>query len=593
MSEVLENELPEEWVMGKIQDLITIRNGFAFKSKDFQDKAGAPVIRQTNLSTEVVNFKKPKYLPVDFLDEHSDFKVQKGDVLIGLSGSIGNLSRYIEDNPALQNQRTGLLVEQFPGATRFVQYYLQLIKIDLLAAAKGVAVQNISSKTIENWQMPIPPLEQQKRIVAKIEELFSHIDAGIEALNKAKQLLKQYRQSVLKAAVTGELTKEWREQNKDKLEPASQLLERILQERRQKWQEQQLAHFKAKGKMPKNDKWKEKYKELDLISAEELKSLPKLPVGWCYTRLGNVIEDPKYGTSKKCSYDTKGLGVLRIPNVSNGRVDATDLKFADFDDKERNTYKLKEGDILTIRSNGSVNLVGKCAQIKNADEEYLYAGYLIRLRPFIEIVSSQYLINSLNSIYLRKQIGSKAKSTSGVNNINSGELQSLVIAVCSREEQEEVSCMVDFKLSAVEKLVYELELDLVKAEQNKQSILSSAFSGHLEGSKVTDGDAAQLLKLIDKREEPSKKRAVKKSKKPAGTRNIIWDIEDVIWGSFNGNDFTLDELIELCVDIDEAVVKKELFEAIKINKGGKIRLEMRYDGEVDQYVFNAIKDGDL
>src|SRR5690606_24720681 len=122
-------------------------------------------------------------------------------------------------------------------------------------------VQNISSKTIEDWEMPIAPPGQQKRIVAKIEELFSHIDAGIEALKKAKQLLKQYRQSILKAAVTGELTKEWREANKDKLEPASKLLERILKERRQVWEEQQLKKIKAKGKIPKDDKWKEAYAE--------------------------------------------------------------------------------------------------------------------------------------------------------------------------------------------------------------------------------------------------------------------------------------------------------------------------------------------
>ena len=123
----------------------------------------------------------------------------------------------------------------------------------------GVGSLNVNSlESSKDYDIPLAPPEQQKRIVAKIEELFSHIDAGIEALKKAKQLLKQYRQSVLKAAVTGELTKEWREANKDKLEPASQLLERILKERRQKWEEQQLEQFKAKGKMPKDDKWKRK-----------------------------------------------------------------------------------------------------------------------------------------------------------------------------------------------------------------------------------------------------------------------------------------------------------------------------------------------
>lgn len=111
----------------------------------------------------------------------------------------------------------------------------------------AVGQKRVPTNYLREQRIPVPPLDTQKRIVAKIEELFSHIDAGIAALNQAKQLLRQYRQSVLKAAVTGELTKEWREQNKDKLEPASQLLERILTERRQKWEAQQMEQFKAKG----------------------------------------------------------------------------------------------------------------------------------------------------------------------------------------------------------------------------------------------------------------------------------------------------------------------------------------------------------
>ena len=134
MSESVNTELPENWAQGQIKNLVTIRNGYAFKSKDFNTEGGVPVIRQTNLSTRVVNFNNPKYLPDEFLDEFEDYKIRKGDVLIGLSGSIGNLSRYMQDEPALQNQRTGLLVEKVPDAIKFVEYYLQLIKKDLLDA---------------------------------------------------------------------------------------------------------------------------------------------------------------------------------------------------------------------------------------------------------------------------------------------------------------------------------------------------------------------------------------------------------------------------------------------------------------------------
>ena len=466
------DRLPDQWVLKPLGELVN-PNRPRIKP---EEKPELPFLGMDHIEPHTMRLLGS--VPASAM-KSSSVHFQSGDVL------YGRLRPYL--NKVFQPSFEGLCSAEFivfPQGKELHNKYLQ----HFLNWSNFVSFSNslnsgdrprVKFEQIAPCEVPVPPFEQQKRIVAKIEELFSHIDAGIEALNKAKQLLKQYRQSVLKAAVTGELTKDWREQNKDKPEPISELLERILKERRQKWEEQQLEQFKAKGKIPKNDKWKEKYKELDPVSSIELKQLPELPEGWVYSRLGNLIEDPKYGTSKKCEYNFNGLGVLRIPNVANGEVDATDLKFAEFDDREVETYQLQKGDILTIRSNGSVNLVGKCALITESDEKYLYAGYLIRLRPIKAIASSNYLIQSLNSIYLRQQVESKAKSTSGVNNINSGELQSLIISVCPLEEQIQIESLVGGKLGSIETLVGEIDLGLLRAEKNKQSILAYAFCGKL------------------------------------------------------------------------------------------------------------------
>lgn len=413
---------------------------------------------------------------------YSRCDVKKNDVLFIKDGAT---TGEVVVNPLEEEFSLLSSVGVFRTNNKLDPYYLRYalmnpkIKKAILANMAGVAITRLTLKKLKAAKIPVAPLDQQKRIVAKIEELFSHIDAGIDALKKAKQLLKQYRQSVLKAAVTGELTKEWREANKDKLEPASKLLERILQERRKKWEAQQLEGFKAKGKVPKDEGWKEKYEELAPISNEESSNLPILPDSWIYTRLGNVIDEPNYGTSKKCSYDQSGTGVLRIPNVANGAIDSEDLKYAEFEESEIETYKLRQGDILTIRSNGSINLVGKCALIGEKETAYLYAGYLIRLRPNPVVVDGQYLINTFNSAFLRHQIESKAKSTSGVNNINSGELKSLVIPVCSKAEQLEISRFVEEKMSSADRLHKEIEGQIIKSDKNRQSILCSAFSGEL------------------------------------------------------------------------------------------------------------------
>lgn len=195
--------------------------------------------------------------------------------------------------------------------------------------------------------------------------------------------------------------------------------------------------------------------------------------------LGSIIEKPRYGSSKKCTLEIKGKAVLRIPNIGNGIINTTELKYADFDKKEVSTLALKEGDILTIRSNGSVGLVGKVALIRKKDLDFLYAGYLIRLRPNKEEVDSKYLLHCLSSHSLRVQIESKAKSTSGVNNINSGELASLLIPLCSIEEQHKIVKEIETRLSVCDQVEKDIANSLKKAKALRQSILKKAFEGKL------------------------------------------------------------------------------------------------------------------
>jgi len=195
--------------------------------------------------------------------------------------------------------------------------------------------------------------------------------------------------------------------------------------------------------------------------------------------LGSVTGKPKYGTSKKCTLESKGTAVLRIPNIDSGFVNTDELKYAVFEEKEYSALKLQEGDILTIRSNGSVDLVGKCALITKNDLDYLYAGYLIRLRPNLEKIDPKYLLHCLSSHDLRVQIESKAKSTSGVNNINSGELEGLKIPIFAIQEQHQIVREIESRLSVCDKVEQSITESLEKAKALRQSILKKAFEGTL------------------------------------------------------------------------------------------------------------------
>jgi type I restriction enzyme S subunit len=525
MSELAVSDLPDNWVEGKVQDLITIRNGYAFKSKYFQDDEGTPVIRQTNLSTDVVNFKKPKYLPSEFIDEHPDFKVIKGDMLIGLSGSIGNLSRYMEDLPALQNQRTGLLVERIPGATKFVKYYLQLIKKDLLVAAKGVAVQNISSKTIENWPMPIAPLAQQKRIVCKIEELFSHIDAGIASLNKSKKLLEQYRQSVLKAAVTGELTKQWREKNINELEPANRLLERILSEHREKWEAQQLLQFEAKGKVPKDDKWKNKYKETAVHRNEGLFDVPNT-WSWAYMgQLGDIVG----GLTKNKKRETFELQLpyLRVANVYADELRLDEVKEIGVQESELDRVLLEYGDLLIVEGNGSPDQIGRLAIWDSSIEPCVHQNHIIKVR-LAEKSSGSFIMRWLSSMGGRDAILDVASSTTGLYTLSISKIEGLSVPIPPLSEMVEIGARVEEKLLSIGRLLLDVNRQVVKAEKNKLSILTSAFSGQLVGMIDTDGNVEDLLQEIKKqnvlneaKQKLTKKRPTVKKVKGMPKRKIL------------------------------------------------------------------------
>ncbi len=420
------NEIPKSWEIIKLGEIAEKITDGTHHTPTYTSE-GMPFISVKDIHNQKVYFDNCKYISVD---EHKELikrcNPEAGDVLITKSGTIGRLA--IVPNVEFSLFVSVALIKIQENKNRISQkwllYFLEnhIAFLDINSKVKGGVVKNYHLEDLRKIEITLPPLAEQERIIAKIEELFSELDAGTESLKRAQQQLKIYRQAVLKYAFEGKLTNE------------------------------------------------------NLHDGE-------LPNGWKLVEMGKVIEQPKYGTSKKCDYKFEGKAVLRIPNIGNNLVDDSDLKFASFDEKEIETYCLKEGDLLTIRSNGSVDLVGKCALITKRDEEFLFAGYLIRLRPLKEIINPKFLINVLSSSNLRIQIESKAKSTSGVNNINSNELKSLIIPLCSLEEQPRIVEEIESRLSVCDKLEETIKESLQQAGSLRQSILKKAFEGKLVAAK--------------------------------------------------------------------------------------------------------------
>lgn len=202
--------------------------------------------------------------------------------------------------------------------------------------------------------------------------------------------------------------------------------------------------------------------------------------------LASFIEQPRYGTSKKCNYQddiTAYTEVYRIPNIdaSTGTLDKSDLKYAQFDEDEIEKLSLKYGDILIIRSNGSPSIVGTAAMVREQDITGLFAGYLIRIRiSDHERLSPKYLLRYLSSYDARRYIENVSKLTSGVNNVNAQEIKKIKVPYFEKEIQDQIIYAIESRLSAYVNIEKTVNQALQQASAMRQSILKQAFEGGLQ-----------------------------------------------------------------------------------------------------------------
>ena len=337
---------------------------------------------------------------------------EDGDILIVCDGSRSGLV-----GKAVKGYVGSTLARiSAPGLSRDYLYHFVQGKYALLnTRKKGTGTPHLNPELLKKQKLVVPDVTEQERIVARIEELFSQLDAGVETLKKTKAQLAVYRQAVLKEAFEGRLT--------------------------------------ASG--------------------------PEKIV-----RLGDYIETPRYGTSKKCSYDDgiDRTAVYRIPNIEhkNGRISHDDIKYAQFTESELDGIRLRQGDILIIRSNGSVSLVGRAAMVCDADITGTFAGYLMRLRILEpETLLPKFLLLFLQSHQARVYIENKAKSTSGVHNINSTEISDLQMTLYDPDTQYAIIEAIESRLSVCDSIEQTVDTALQQAEAMRQSILKDAFEGRL------------------------------------------------------------------------------------------------------------------
>lgn len=427
-------KLPENWCWTRMQEIAQWGSG------------GTPSRKVSEYYNGDISWVKTGELNDDYIFEteehitqeailHSSAKIYPTDtVVIAMYGAtIGKVG--ILGIPAATNQACACAIVKPSTDYKYLFYYAQSQKDDFIKKGKGGAQPNISQEIIKFHQFPLPPLAEQHRIVDRIESLFAKLDEAKEKAQVVVDSFETRKAAILHKAFTGELTAKWREEH--------------------------------------------------CVGMES----------WEKKRLSDVVTEFKYGTSEKSDYNNKGIPVLRIPNIGDNGINLSDIKYLNHRNVDSKS-QIHEGDILIIRSNGSRDLVGKAVLVPELGCEYAYASFLIRAKPNHSIINAHYLTIFLNSTDARGQMFRRAKSSAGINNINTKELGAISLTVPSLPEQDEIVHIINKMMDKDQQSKEAAEAVLDQIDLMKKSILACAFRGELGTNDPSEESAVELLKRI-------------------------------------------------------------------------------------------------
>jgi type I restriction enzyme S subunit len=341
-----------------------------------------------------------------------------------------------------------------PAATttsRFLFYFM--CQVDLGASTRGGAVPSLRRGDVADLEIPLPPLPEQRRIVARIEELFSRLDAGVAALRQAKAQLQRYRQSVLAAAVTGQLTQAWREQHPD-TEPAEKLLERILNQRREQWN--------GRGK----------YKEPVAPTTDH-----DLPENWVSATSDQLLQFVTSGSRGWAEYySEEGAIFLRIGNLEHEDIalDLDDIqRVMPPEGAEGSRTRVQTNDIL-ISITADVGMVA----LVDTDIGEAYINQHVALARPSDEVNPRFLAWLFASKPTKVQWKLLQRGATKVG-LGLDDIRAVQLGLPPLAEQYQIVAEVEARTTAIDHLEAELDRKITRSNRLRQSTLAAAFAGNL------------------------------------------------------------------------------------------------------------------
>jgi type I restriction enzyme, S subunit len=469
------HELPKGWIWTKIGEIsLSIRDGT--HTPPARVVQGIPLLSARNVKERYIDWEENfSFISSDDFDKiDSNNSIRENDILLTIVGTLGRACVVKTVKPfTIQRSVAIIRVDTQLLSPSFIQHVFNSPSFRKLLTdgAKGTAQQGIYLGTLGTLPLPLPPLTEQHRIVAKIEELFTRLDDGVNELKKVQLQLKRYRQSVLKSAFDGSLTVKWREEHKGELEPASMLLEKIKVER------------KRSGKC----------KELPTL---DTKDLPELPKGWVWTRVGEIGAVTKlagFEFTKYFKYQNVGdVKVVRGLNLGYGDFKPFDFKYITSEISDALPRSQLHGGELLI---AYVGTLGTVAILPKDDQRYHLGPNVGKITISPNIKDARFLMYFFLSSIGQDIISSTSKAVTQ-SSLSMQEIRLMNIPLAPIKEQLKILEEIEKYLSVADEIEATIAQSLKQAERLRQSILKQAFEGKLVPLDPDDEPAEKLLERI-------------------------------------------------------------------------------------------------
>ena len=489
-------ELPQNWQKEYLTNICNVYQPKTISTKELLADGSYPVYGANG--------------QIGYYDKYNH---EFSEVLITCRGATcGNINKSVPKSWINGNAMVASPISNAILDKNYLFYYLK--NTSFADYISGTAQPQITRTSLTKMPVIYPPLNEQKRIVEKLDKIIRIVDGVNARLDKIPTALKRARQSILNQAITGELTKDWREKNNIK------------------------------------DTWKE-------------------------TSLKSIVLTYKNGLSKRSGKEGKATVVLRLADFCNHKIIKDNIREIKITDNEAKQYRLDYNDILIIRVNGSEDIVGRFI-LYDLNENWIYCDHLIRLKYDKTKIEPYYLFYYAQTNVVREYIKANVVSSAGQNTINQKTLDNMPLLLPSIDEQAEIVRRVKLAFEKLDKIELRYQKTKEYSDKLTQSILNKAFRGELVPQDPSDKPISLDEIQAQIVEKPSKKRkTLKNNKVQEMVKEIIEILKEYPEGispeelfknsKYSQKDFTDDDIIEFYKELSNLLDSKLTEEKDSVN----------------------------